>query len=618
MKRSIRALCLILAALLTAGVPALAEAAEALSFSTDYQGIDDAAQSVLMLYWEDEYYEYSGSAFVAFEEDMLLTNYHVIEGARDRIYAYSDSGEEYVIDRVFAGDRDKDLALVGFSGPTGIPPLNLGDTQGLLRAEPVVAIGSPQGRKNTVSLGNVSGMFEEEGVRYVQFTAPISQGSSGGALFDDRGNVIGITSAYIIDSQNLNLAVDISEATDLYARIEDRDGMTFREFWRAERRANEERVEQSLSDFAGRGFQAESVALFWCERGKNVNFLSTEKTGFTGADLAEFQRALPLRDYYATLVFSMDAADGDTRVEVELELTRPDGSAYTVTEPMHFIAAERRSARVSTRVTELFAHINAGGVYTLRYRVNGEEIASSAFAISAGPGDATLAPATPTPTAAGLPTPVPTWSPEVTAAPSERPAAEDGSRTALRRGDEGEDVYRLQQALIGLDYLDIEADGVYDRQTESAVRSFQRVNGLRGVFYGRADEKTLELLYSGDALPYADPDVVLAIEDGADLDWYGSGSDSEMQFSLVNSGRKKTVTAYKVCYRITDSRGEVELENTVTLQQTIAPGERAVSPLVPVSETEDSYDIEIAILSVTYADGTTVEITRPRYVGWWM
>ena len=95
-----RALGLLLALVFLAGVPALAEAAEPSAFSRDYQGIDDAAQSVLMLYWEDAFYAYSGSAFVAFEEDMLLTNYHVIEGAADEIYAYSDSGEEYVIDRV--------------------------------------------------------------------------------------------------------------------------------------------------------------------------------------------------------------------------------------------------------------------------------------------------------------------------------------------------------------------------------------------------------------------------------------------------------------------------------------------------------------------------------------
>ena len=84
------------------------------------------------------------------------------------------------------------------------------------RGERVTAIGSPKGLKNTVSMGNVSAVFTEDNVDWIQTTAPMSQGSSGGALFIEAGKVIGITSASRTDGQNLNFAINISEVVTLY------------------------------------------------------------------------------------------------------------------------------------------------------------------------------------------------------------------------------------------------------------------------------------------------------------------------------------------------------------------------------------------------------------------
>jgi S1-C subfamily serine protease len=77
----------------------------------------------------------------------------------------------------------------------------------LKRGQKVVAIGSPMGLFNSVSDGMISGFRELEEVSMVQFSAPISPGSSGGALLDLYGNLIGILTAGF-DGQNLNLAVD--------------------------------------------------------------------------------------------------------------------------------------------------------------------------------------------------------------------------------------------------------------------------------------------------------------------------------------------------------------------------------------------------------------------------
>ncbi|HFL3671763.1 TPA: S1C family serine protease, partial [Clostridioides difficile] len=77
-----------------------------------------------------------------------------------------------------------------------------------VRGQKIVAIGSPLGLFNTVSDGIISAFRDFETVQMIQFTAPISSGSSGGALLDMFGNLLGLISAGYDDGQNLNLAVE--------------------------------------------------------------------------------------------------------------------------------------------------------------------------------------------------------------------------------------------------------------------------------------------------------------------------------------------------------------------------------------------------------------------------
>ena len=71
-------------------------------------------------------------------------------------------------------------------------------------------IGNPQGLQNTVSDGLVSAVRDAGGVKQFQISVPISHGSSGGALINMRGQVIGITSSGIDQAQNLNFAIPIN------------------------------------------------------------------------------------------------------------------------------------------------------------------------------------------------------------------------------------------------------------------------------------------------------------------------------------------------------------------------------------------------------------------------
>ncbi len=167
-------------------------------FCNDPDAIETAVQSVLMLEIFDKNNNEiaTGSGFLMFDNMTLITNYHVIENA-STIIADSDDGYQYFVTKVLIASKENDIAILQFMTPTIMQPLEY-STDSIKRGSSIVAIGSPIGLKNTVSLGNVSSVYNEDGVNWIQFTAPISHGSSGGALLNDNGQVIGITVLLIL------------------------------------------------------------------------------------------------------------------------------------------------------------------------------------------------------------------------------------------------------------------------------------------------------------------------------------------------------------------------------------------------------------------------------------
>ena len=107
---------------------------------------------------------------------------------------------------LFRSNYVLDLAVIRIQRKLVPLPVYQGKKE-LVRGQKVVAIGSPLGLFNSVSDGIISGFRKIDNVDMIQFTAPTSHGSSGGAVLNMQGEVIGISTAGYDSGQNINLAV---------------------------------------------------------------------------------------------------------------------------------------------------------------------------------------------------------------------------------------------------------------------------------------------------------------------------------------------------------------------------------------------------------------------------
>jgi tetratricopeptide (TPR) repeat protein len=149
-----------------------------------------------------------GSGFIVREDGAVVTNYHVVNMAKDIKIKVGEKVRD--TEGVLHIDPDNDLAIVKLKG-SGYPTVALGDAGKLQVGEKVYAIGSPRGLENTISEGILSGIREIDPKRRIlQMTAPISPGSSGGPVFNAIGEVVGIATFLIAETQNLNFAMPVN------------------------------------------------------------------------------------------------------------------------------------------------------------------------------------------------------------------------------------------------------------------------------------------------------------------------------------------------------------------------------------------------------------------------
>ena len=150
-----------------------------------------------------------GSGFVVRSDGRIVTNLHVVAGAREATVVLSDGRKLGGVEILEVSDAF-DLALLKVPADK-LPALPLGDSSRVQVGQHVVAIGNPLGLSNTVSDGLVSALRPIDAqVSLLQLSAPISPGSSGGPIIDERGQVVGVSTLIITQGQNLNFGVAIN------------------------------------------------------------------------------------------------------------------------------------------------------------------------------------------------------------------------------------------------------------------------------------------------------------------------------------------------------------------------------------------------------------------------
>ena len=143
-----------------------------------------------------------GSGFIISKDGDVVTCYHVMRGYSTAKVTTADE-KKFQVRNVTALNKSDDLARISLSAADyNFTNLSLNTTTPDVGQE-IVAIGGPLGLEKTVSQGIVSAIRNNT----IQITAPISPGSSGGPVFNMRGEVIGIVSSQMKSGQNLNFAI---------------------------------------------------------------------------------------------------------------------------------------------------------------------------------------------------------------------------------------------------------------------------------------------------------------------------------------------------------------------------------------------------------------------------
>ena len=155
-----------------------------------------------------KYLKISQGSAVAVSPTTLLTICHILDS---RPYVFIIKGKNNFRVKVVSGDIIGDRCVISVKSPVLKPVIGYRAFNTLSVGDQVYTVGSPMGLENTLGQGVISGLRKTKGQRLVQTTAQISPGSSGGGLFDNAGNIIGITTFKLRNSEGLNFAISIED-----------------------------------------------------------------------------------------------------------------------------------------------------------------------------------------------------------------------------------------------------------------------------------------------------------------------------------------------------------------------------------------------------------------------
>lgn len=181
-------------------------------------------------YWGTSVQEGAGSGMIVGSDGYILTNRHVVEGARDLQVVLGD-GTTYDDVEVVVVDPLNDLAFLRIKDVSGLPVVELGDSTTVRVGQRAIAIGNSLGQyQNTVTSGIISGTGRPVSAQgstgnvetltdLLQTDAAINPGNSGGPLLNTSGQVIAVNTAIAADAQGIGFAIPINAAKGLLKQV---------------------------------------------------------------------------------------------------------------------------------------------------------------------------------------------------------------------------------------------------------------------------------------------------------------------------------------------------------------------------------------------------------------
>ena len=158
-----------------------------------------------------------GSGFFV-RNGQVATNLHVVKGAARGYAKLINQKTKYDIEGITAVDAERDLVILKIS-VSGAQIISLGDSDTVQVGSSIYAVGNPRGLEGTFSQGIISSIRKVRTDKLLQLTAPISPGSSGGPVLNDKAQVIGVSVATFRGGQNLNFAIPSNYLKKLMERI---------------------------------------------------------------------------------------------------------------------------------------------------------------------------------------------------------------------------------------------------------------------------------------------------------------------------------------------------------------------------------------------------------------
>lgn len=212
--------------------------------AVEWQRIEQAAQNTVVQVWSQgskkswlepykapTQHQAVGTAFFINSNGDLLTNFHVVDHA-NFVYILIPSGGKKPYEAKIKGVcPEQDVAVLELTDDSrtelrqllnSIPYLSLGNSDELVKTEPIMALGYPLGSRYLKStIGEIAGYEYIGGFSYIHMTAPINPGNSGGPLMNRFGEVVGINTAGITGSQNICYIIPINDVVGILGQLYD-------------------------------------------------------------------------------------------------------------------------------------------------------------------------------------------------------------------------------------------------------------------------------------------------------------------------------------------------------------------------------------------------------------